>query len=476
MKKFGILAVSLAAMFALGLCGACGDNQGEENGGHDPADSAGFTMTKETDLRSLTSDEVTGEEWKAVFAAEKFDNFLLTYTYDTPYEDAYVEGAFDGKKADFSMYRILEDGEKMLGQHMLMSETDGKVSAWNEIEGELVFDGDDYTPESGEIPYSYRAYILALKEKYSSFVYDAAKKCYTTTEAVFLSEGTTGVIIKDGVLCGIWADVLKEEGRPELGTSAVDCIVYDFGKASVTFDVGEHQHITLTEDTDFEALISDRVTQEEWRAIYSEENFKNVTLRETRGDIGGADDQRAKMYLDWEETRMTLEGRFNMVSVVTIPTPDGEYDSVGGQMIENGVCTQYQTFDKQTYYMQYGFTPEKLAEWEKYMMLDGEYSFFYATLIATDFSDYYKEFTYNEELGAYLYEAPEGSDGLKFRFTAGDGMGTNLKYVELKFTEGRVAYVHWRSDNISKDVYHCYYDYGKTKVVPPENALPYPEG
>ena len=173
---------------------------------------------------------------------------------------------------------------------------------------------------------------------------------------------------------------------------------------------------------------------------------------------------------------MTLEGRFNMLSVATIPTPDGEYDAVGGQMIENGVCTQYQTFDKQTYYMQDGFTPEKLAEWEEYMMLDGEYSFFYATLIATDFSDYYKEFTYNEELGAYLYEAPEGSDGLKFRFTACDGMGTNLKYVELKFTEGRVAYVHWRSDNISKDVYHCYYDYGKTKVVPPENALPYPEG
>ncbi len=457
MKKFGILAVSLAAAFALGLCGACGDNQKEENGGHDPADSAKFTMTKETDLRSLTSDEVTEEEWKAVFAAEKFDNFLLAYTYDTSYEDAYVEGAFDGKKADFSMYYIL-DGEKMLGQHMLMSETDGEVSAWNEIDGELVFDGDDYTPESGEIPYSYRAFILALKEKYSSFVYDAAKKCYTTTEAVFLSEGTTGVIIKDGVLCGIWVDVLKEEGRPELGTSAVDVIVYDFGKASVTFDVGEHEHITLTEDTDFEALVSDRVTEEEWRAIFSDKTFKNVTLKETRG----SNEEASYMLSDCTDTRFSYD------------VASGDYETC--VLYENGIQTMYMGVGGQWQYVQQEITPEELEE--------SSQDFFHFTYIAIDLSGYYKDFTYDEERGSYCYEAPEGSEGIKVASSPFEYMQKHLESIEIKFKEGRLAYLRWKNYSTSadgervlmNDVRDYYYDYGKTKVVPPENASPYPEG
>lgn len=252
------------------------------------------------------------------------------------------------------------------------------------------------------------------------------------------------------------------------------------GKCTVC---GYEQECTLTENTDFIGLVSDRVTEEEWKAIYSEEKFKNVTVRETRGDIEGADDQRGKMYLDWEETRLSLKGRFNMMSVGTIPTPDGDYNTLGGQLLEDGICTEYRLYDQQPYYTQYEMTQEQLAELEQYMMYEGEYSFFYATLIVTDFSDYYEQFTYNEELGAYLYEAPEGSDGLRFEFTAFDGMGTYLKYVELKFKEGRVAYVHWKSfhyrdlengetEEIVTDIYDCYYDYGRTKVVPPENAKP----
>ena len=49
--------------------------------------------------------------------------------------------------------------------------------------------------------------------------------------------------------------------------------VYVDGLCSVC---GAEEPFRLKEDTDFDALISDKVTAEEWQAAFDEENFKNV--------------------------------------------------------------------------------------------------------------------------------------------------------------------------------------------------------
>lgn len=248
------------------------------------------------------------------------------------------------------------------------------------------------------------------------------------------------------------------------------------GKCSVC-GYEEEKKISLTEDTDFLALVSDRVTEEEWKAVFSEENFKNVTVRDTRGDIEGKDDQRAKMYLDCSDTHLGLDGYFRQWSVGIIPTTEGERVNIFGMIIENGTQAQYQTMNGQLCYMQRELTQENIEEVEEgqFVMKDGQYSFLYGTLIAADLSDYFNDFTFDEKLGAYVYEAPEDSDdtknGIWVDFMAFDGMGARLTYVELKFKEGRLALIHTRCDGYSTDYYDCYYDYGTTKVVVPEDAV-----
>ena len=42
---------------------------------------------------------------------------------------------------------------------------------------------------------------------------------------------------------------------------------------------GAEQPVVLTEDTDFDALVSDRVTKDEWIAAFAETGKNDVTIR-----------------------------------------------------------------------------------------------------------------------------------------------------------------------------------------------------
>ena len=231
------------------------------------------------------------------------------------------------------------------------------------------------------------------------------------------------------------------------------------GKCSVC---GYEEESALNEDTDFEALISDRVTEEEWRAVFSDETFKNVTLRETshNGEV-------SNMLSDCTDTRLSYH--------VIVPAASG--DSGACVFYEDGIQTMYMDIGGQWYYMQQEMTSEELEE-------AMSQAFFHFTYIAIDLSDYYKDFTYDEERGSYCYEAPEGSEGIVVASSPFEYMQKHLDSIEVKFKEGRLAYLRWKNYSTSadgerelmNDVCDCYYDYGKTKVVRPENALPYPEG
>ena len=266
------LAMSAGLVLPLAACGG-GDNPGGD----------GFTMTEGTDIRSLKSDKVTEQEWKAAFSEEKFDNFLCACTQAESY---YITGRYDEKKADFKLYYGVDEGRTLM-QHMLMVEEGGEVTAWNEIDGTWDRDGS-YSPTSEAIPYYLRGAIVALKEQYSSFTYDEEKGCYTTASLVLIGAeagadgGTSGVVIKDGTPCGVWMDVSAEDANGHPTTYPYDFIFYGFGEANIEAspndggDSSGGDDITLSEDTNFEELISDQVTEEEWRAIFSDEKFLNV--------------------------------------------------------------------------------------------------------------------------------------------------------------------------------------------------------
>ena len=240
MKKqlAGFLAVMFAGAMCIGLA-ACGESEGSENaengGGTSQEEVQKFVMTAETDLHSLKSDVVTEAEWKAAFSTETFENFFLVYSVGS--REQRIELSYDGKKADGKVFMVTGEGEtkeEKLFQHIVMNEkTEGTVTVWNNVNGAWA-QGGDFEADSNDIPYNYRTQIAALGQKFSDFSYDETLGCYKTQQKVFQSEGECFVVIKDGTLCGLWQNMLNEEGRPEEGTTTIDMILCGRNAQTVT--------------------------------------------------------------------------------------------------------------------------------------------------------------------------------------------------------------------------------------------------
>ena len=211
-------------------------------------------------------------------------------------------------------------------------------------------------------------------------------------------------------------------------------VCFAFGLAACD-ENGGTSGVELTKDTDFEALVSDKVTENEWRAAFTDEKFWNVTV--VYPWVGEILEAFARQCTETRCLHCITE------SVIV----DFEGDII--KIYENyGDGWDYRTEE---------ISQEELEE------INALY--FGIELVACDFSEYYSEFTYDEARGAYVYEG----DGITVPRTLFGGAAT-LKYIELKFVGGYLAFSHWKdgSDGETHDYTYYYYDYGTTVVEIPE--------
>ncbi len=236
------------------------------------------------------------------------------------------------------------------------------------------------------------------------------------------------------------------------------------GKCSVC---GYRAPVVLTKDTDFAALVSEKVTEAEWDAAFSDEGFSGCSGRyenEERiidfsfdyiqnGDV-------TDMYAYIFEASYYIHWAGNLVK---IHYWDEESDE--GYDVEQDVSS---------------YSPEEIAAM-KFEMSFRCYTTF-------DFSGYYQKFNYDEAKGAYVFEgkldleySPAASS---FSADSPEVMIPDAK-VEVKFAGGKVAYVRVCGTKLDTSEYleeqdtskyleesYCFFDYDEPKVVFPENAQP----
>lgn len=211
---------------------------------------------------------------------------------------------------------------------------------------------------------------------------------------------------------------------------------------------------SLTADTDFDALVSDQVTEEQWDAAFSNEGFAGCTAQIVDPD------SPITTGFGYKKTADGYDLCFKAAYVY-------EGEPIQDEMIAHIAGTQATEY-------------RKVGDGYQYMTMDiggdehkdeREWAFSFRMYVAYDFAGQFEKFTYDETQHAYTYEG----NTLKVPYSPMEAMGEyTVSYATLKFSGSKLAYAKVKLSVGDEEVYK-YYDYGKTEVVIPADAQPMPE-
>ena len=184
----------------------------------------------------------------------------------------------------------------------------------------------------------------------------------------------------------------------------------------------------LTEDTDFDALVSDKVTEDEWKAAFNYASFSNSTID------------------------LLVDGQ-SIAGIFASDATDSEnkkyvwgYDGIGGYYAEiNGVLS--------------GYMKDENGKWQAVdkEMLEGANApngIYVIYILKLD--NLYDSFIYDNEKGAYVNKEEVRTDN-----SFGADMPETHDSLEVKFSNGKLAFIKEGTTSLI-----CY-NYGTTEVTLP---------
>ena len=222
---------------------------------------------------------------------------------------------------------------------------------------------------------------------------------------------------------------------------------------------GEEQTIVLTEDTDFDALVSDRVTEEEWKNAFAENAFDNVTLHYV--NEGHGYDAYYKIEHTENEKLTGLNHKETSMGMSMYTQTTGSERWIYDSTI-TGEENKFGKFDVNA-------MPEDMRE--EYIDVYDNWMTSY-TMLCPDLGEFFGMFDYDEELGAYVYKGvndPNYDGNLKTNSIM-ENWDTSYCYLAVKIIDGKLAVVQeTMTSNPTGNTY--FYDYGNTQVTLPEAEL-----
>lgn len=224
----------------------------------------------------------------------------------------------------------------------------------------------------------------------------------------------------------------------------------------------DEQGITLTEDTDFEALVSEKVTAAVWDAAFSSDAFAGCSWTHLEYDDGELD--------------FTIKGSFGYKKegAVTEAYQGMLFDYGDGDLFEQSTFYRLDAETMKFYFPDgeggYYYSVIPLTELEEDdLRIDREWATTFRTF-SIDLAGHFSDFTYDETLSAYTYES---TTGIEVAYSPFEAMGPYTVYkAVIKIVNGKVAYQHVVIEESEYTL--CCYDFGKTAVSYPANALPAP--
>ncbi len=211
-------------------------------------------------------------------------------------------------------------------------------------------------------------------------------------------------------------------------------------KEAHTFQNGECttcHYYKIDKDTDLTALVSDKLTEEEWEAAFSKELFENFKV-EFEGD---------------PTTHTYSEYYAFMGKKVLVEMSDpSEVESGKGYMIaeyKDGKYELYQTLDEQGTQWGHATCSEEMYD----AMLWGGPSAVSEEI--RSLKDKYAQVTYDDTLHAYLYTDTDETHGTYADMT-----------FALKFKNGRLCAFGLKYDNGKPVQFGLVYGYGEVELIP----------
>lgn len=215
---------------------------------------------------------------------------------------------------------------------------------------------------------------------------------------------------------------------------------------------------SLTEDTDFYALVSERVIGEQWAAAFDNDSFSNATIKHTntyyerlqywKKQTDGAD---TYLYMySWQNHHEGLMGYFTV--------EDG--NKYGYMPNPEDFNPEDENFnpDDLTFYRMDMSAPDKEEGFNWYLAY---------TISCPDFGDFFTEFAYDEETSAYVYNG----DGIETNSIM-DGENMDYTNISVKIINGKLAYISCTRVGGDDGLYEFFiYDYDTTTVTPPADYI-----
>lgn len=208
-----------------------------------------------------------------------------------------------------------------------------------------------------------------------------------------------------------------------------------------TADTSEEENIVLTEETDFASLVSEKVTEEGWKAAFDKAAYTDYTIKNMRKSGG------AGYYKNDNGTVMvSAEGYVYYYSLV---------DEVLTMYIESSGEGEVMTLQRGD------------EGYEEMIKMYNEWVNVYSCS-CPDFGEFYSSFAYDDAAGQYVYTG-EGINAERV-FEVGK---TDYLHAEVKIVNDKIAYVRGcfglNEDGTYLNDYKIYfYDFGTTEVTMPE--------
>lgn len=218
---------------------------------------------------------------------------------------------------------------------------------------------------------------------------------------------------------------------------------------------GAEQPVVLTEDTDFDALVSDKVTKDEWIAAFAETSKNDVTIRYINSGHG----YDLKYFKDEDGDSRLTHMEFEGQHTYTEKTPESRWSYTNMDPTTGEISDSFIKYDLNT--MPDGMREEYIEIFDKWM---ASY-----TMVCPDLSEFYDEFTYDDEKGAYVYNGNSDKDSNEHITTNSIMEYWNAEYwrLEVKIVDGKLAMV--KSDMVINPTGCTYfYDYGTTEITLPD--------
>lgn len=207
---------------------------------------------------------------------------------------------------------------------------------------------------------------------------------------------------------------------------------------------GADDKITLTKDTDFGALVSEKVDEAGWKAAFNDDNY--VSYKSILKMTEDGDTEVDTFSVQQTDSIKILEG----------VNPNGHF--FYGLDDTNLYVYAIDSEDEELHFEVVPVDSEE-AEPEVFKW------YVSLTIFCPEFSKHFDKFTYNETTGAYEFSDSENCLESFLPFTySGD---EEYNYVSVKIINGQLAYMKAICYDIELEI--KFFDYGTTSVTIPQD-------